>query len=223
MIKKLGAVLIAVLILLAFSMTVFAGNTEGSGGVGLSAEGITSAPAPDIQNAAVETEEDIARKHFDSEYWGTLKNGAALDNGKFIMTITKPENDKDSTYKRSYILSGKSDYDDVVISIARLNRKTNEYELISNTDGDKSWGIGSGIFSTEILLIDGVNNLMFISYRKSEMVEGKIQFNSITVELLPESLTDKITRKATEIGNSITNGIEKSYQSVIDIFGRKGK
>lgn len=222
MLKKLGAILIVAVMLAVFSVTVFAGNTDGSVSDGLPAVGITGNTAADVQNVVVETEEEIARKRFDSEYWGTLKNGTALDNGKFIMTITKPVDDKDSTYKKSYIISGKSDYDDVVISVARLNRKTGEYELIRNTDGDSSWGIGSGIFSTEILLIDGVNNLMFVSYRKSEMIEGKIQFNSITVELLPESLSDKVTRKVTEIGKGIAKGIEK-IQSDIDIFGRKGK
>jgi hypothetical protein len=222
MLKKLCVILIAAVMFTIFSMTAFAGNTEGSGSIDLPAQGITGDPAAGTQNSVVETEEEIARKRFNSEYESTLKNGEALDNGQFIMTITKPENDKDSTYKKSYIISGKSEFDDVVISVARLNRKTGEYELIRNTDGDRSWGIGSGIFSTEILLIDGVNNLLFISYRKSEMVEGKIQFNSVTVELLPESITDKVTRKAAEIGKSIAQGIEK-IQSDIDIFGRKGK
>ncbi len=222
MLKKLSAVLIVAVMLAAFSMTVFAGSTDGSGSVGFPAEGIVGDSAADMQNVAMETEEDIAIKRFESEYWDTLKKGTALDNGKFIMTITKPENDKDSTYKKSYIISGKSEYDDVVISVARLNRETGEYELIHNTDGDSSWGIGSGIFSTEILLVEGVNNLMVVSYRESEMVEGKIQFNSITVELLPESISDKVTRKVAEIGTSIAKGIEK-IQSDIDIFGRKGK
>jgi len=222
MLKKLGSILIIAVMLAVFSMTAFAGNTDGSASAGSSVEGITGDAAADEQNVAAETEEDIARKRFYSEYESVLKNGVALDNGQFIMTITKPEKDKDSTYKKSYIISGKSEFDDVVISVARLNRKTGEYELIRNTDGDISWGIGSGIFSTEILLVDGVNNLLFISYRKSEMVEGKIQFNSITVELLPESITDKITKKVAEIGQSIAKGLEK-IQSDIDIFGRKSK
>jgi len=222
MLKKIGSILITAVILAVSSMTVFAGNTDGSEIVSVPAGEITGDPDADSQNVVVETEEDLARKRFYSEYDSTLKNGAALDNGQFIMTITKPENNKDSTYKKSYIISGKSEFDDVVISAARLNRKTGEYELIRNTDGDSSWGIGSGIFSTEIILIDGVNNLLFISYRKSEMDEGKIQFNSITVELLPESITEKVTRKVAEIGKSIAKGLEK-IQSDIDIFGRKSK
>jgi len=221
MVKRLIAVFVFIVIIAVPSMTVFAGNTEGTGvnAPDVGVPGITEAAA----GAGEETEADKARKEFDTEYISALKNGKALDNGQFIMTITKPENDKDSTYKKSYVISGKSDYDDVIISVARLNKETGEYELIKNTDGESSWGIGSGIFSTEILLVKGVNNLMIISYRKSEMVAGKIQFNCITVELLPESLAEKIVKKTTDIGNSISKGFDAVKQSVVDIFGGKNK
>lgn len=222
MVKRYIAFLVFIVIITASSMAVFAGNTEGTG-ADASGTGMSGITADAEAGAGEETESDKARKEFNDKYINALKDGKALDNGQFIMTITKPENDKDSTYKKSYVISGKSAYDDVVISVARLNRDTGEYELIKNTDGESSWGIGSGVFSTEILLVKGVNNLMFISYRKSEMVAEKIQFNSVTVELLPESLAEKIVKKATDIGNNINKGFDAVKQSVVDIFGGKDK
>lgn len=222
MVKRLIAFLLFIVIMVVSSIAVFAGNTDETGANASDVVMSGTTESAEV-NAEKETEADKARKEFDSRYISVLKNGEALDNGQFIMTITKPENDKDSTYKKSYVISGKSEYDDVVISVARLNRDTGEYELITNTDGERSWGIGSGVFSTEILLVKGVNNLMLISYRKSEMVAEKIQFNSITVELLPESLAEKIVKKTTDIGNSISKGFESVKQSVVDIFGGKNK
>lgn len=191
-----------------------AGNSTGAGESPLNIDGEDAAAASASNDAVAEP------SAFEKEYDSALKNGQALDTGETIMVITSPDKDKDSTYKKTYIISGKSSYDDVIISIARLNTTTGEYELIYNTDGEKSWGIGSsGIFSKEIELEKGVNNLMFISYRKSEMEGSKIQFNSVTIELLNESIKDRVLRKATDIKNDITDGLK----SFVDFVGGNTK
>ena len=224
MIKKSGMLLFIFIIIAALSMPVFAGNTEGTGDMGaatvnnsytgLPADSATGAQAGALGSgeegtaAPGVTQEPIIKvTPFEEEYNRALKNGQALNTGETIMVITSPDKDKDSTYKKTYIISGNSSYNDVIISVARLNKDTNEYELIYNTDGEKSWGIGaSGIFSKEIVLDKGVNNLMFISYRKSEMEESKIQFNSATIELLNEGIKNKVLQKLSEIKNDISDG-----------------
>lgn len=211
MLKKLGAILIAIFIITLSSMTVFAGYTGENEDMGF------FTPAS-VQN--VISEEDLAREQFRSEYDNALKDGKALDNDLSLMTITKPETDEESTLIKSYKLSGKSDYDDVVISVARLNRGKGEYELIKNTAGDSSWGADGGFFTVEISLVDGVNNLMLISYRESEMEAGKIQFNSVTIQRMRERVAD------TAVSKRVINpeaSIQSNIEFTIDMFGGKSK
>ena len=211
MLKKLGAILIVIFIIALSSMTVFAGYPDDY------ENWVPYAPAR-VQN--VVSKEDLAREQFWSEYYNSLKDGKALDNDLSIITPKNPEKSYSSVYEKSFVLTGESVYKDVVVSVARLNRYKGEYELIKDTDGDTSWEVAAGILSQKIFLVDGVNNLMLISYRKSEMEAGKIQFNSFKVELLRERVAETaVSRRAINPESSIQSNIEFT----IDMFGGRSK
>lgn len=196
------------------SLTGTIGNTSNAGtritsnaGTGLATGAATGAGEGALgKTDEAPVEEDVLDEAavklalFNEALAKALKEGQALNTGEVIMTITRPDMDKYSTYKKTYIISGNSEHKDVVISIARLNRSKKEYEIIANTNGETSWGIGaSRIFSKEIDLEAGVNNLMFVSYRKSEMEESKIQYNSVTISLQEELVRDAALKKEPSI------------------------
>jgi len=100
--------------------------------------------------------------------------------------------DKESTVYKSYVLSGNSKYDDVIISIAKYNETTGEYEPMYNTDGESSWEIGEyRLFSKEIKLTEGPNKIKMMAYRtsqKEEALKENIQVKCFTISLLKEEL-----------------------------------
>ncbi|MGI6668273.1 MAG: hypothetical protein ACOX4M_02180 [Acetivibrionales bacterium] len=165
--KKILAIILALIIMTAFSANVFAKTS------------------------------DLALEEFEEKVRSILKNGQAIDNGDFIMTITRPENDRDSTYYKTYNITGKSDYNDVVISIFRYDEDTGEYVPMTNTDGESSWDC-LGIFSTDIKLEIGANKIMIHAYRKSEMVASKLQVNCFTIERLPEKIAERVVKNQIE-------------------------
>ena len=228
MLKKLGAILIVIFIIALFSMTVFAGYPDDYENLG------SYAPAS-VQN--IVSKEDIAREKFWSEYYNALKDGKALDNDLSIITLKNPGKPNSSGYEKNCFITGESVYKDMVVSVARLNRGKGEYEIIQTTDGDTSWEVDGGVFCKKIFLLDGVNNLMLISYRKSEMEAGKIQFNSFTIKLLEETIADKAVKNTINIGPGSQNKVEfrvdtgkvefkvdmNKEKSAIDMFGGKSK
>lgn len=167
---------------------------------------ITSESAIDAESAITTKKQD-----FEKVFNSVLEDGMAVNNGQFNMTITSPDEDKNSTYMKSYVLSGNSKYNDVVISIAKYNEDTNKYEPMYNTDGESSWEIGDfRLFSKEIILAKGINKIKIISHRTSQMEEAlleNIQVNCFTIELLNDSIIKKVIRKTTEFGNDISKSI----------------
>ena len=165
--KKILGLILTLIVITAFSANVFAGT------------------------------DDLALKEFEAKIQSILKKGQAMDNGDFIMTITRPENDKDSTYYKTYNITGKSDYDDLIVSIFRYDEKTGEYVPMTNTDGESSWEC-LGIFSTDIELEIGANTIMIHAYRKSEMTASRLQVNCFTIERLPEKIAERVVKNQTE-------------------------
>ncbi len=142
------------------------------------------------------------------------------------MTITSPDKDKDFTYKKSYILSGNSEFSDIIITIAKYNENTNEYERMNNTDGESSWEINStGLFSKEILLAKGVNKIKIIATRTSqrEKVNPEIQINCFTIELLNEKIEKQAIKKPEDIRSNIGMDITEGIKSFFEMFNKKSK
>ena len=150
-----------------------------------------------------------------------MGKGKAINNDLGIIEITSPEEDKESTYYEAYVLSGNTEYSDVVVHIARYNEETGGYEWIKNTDGESSWEIGSiRIFTKEITLNKGANEIMIISYRLSQKEEAKadnVQFNCFTVEKLDKSIKDGIIKITKEAASNISEG----FKSFMEIIGKK--
>lgn len=246
MLKKMCALLVVLIMITASTAIAFAGNPDGIGN--------TSSPAiADMQQSSTTgssvstgdvktgttsegaisgTEANNAKNNklvspkpdFESIFQNALKNGRAMDNGQFMVIITSPDKDKDSTYKKSYILSGNSEYDDVIISIAKYNDATGEYEQMSNTDGESSWEISSaGFFSKEILLTKGTNKIKIMSYSAAQKEESKLQINCFTIELLDETIAERVVKKTAEIGANVGKDIGNSVQQLINFLGGKSK
>jgi|GEM_PF-2883439 len=237
MFKKLIALTIALLIITASSMSVFAGNPEGGGntpsrpstGSALTSPGALSKNSTTTESAISEElkSNKLLRAAFDAALENALRSGKAEDNGELILHITRPENNRESTYKKTYVLSGQSlnDYSDLVVSIARYNDKTGEYEPMVNTDGESSWNCYSA-FSKEISLSQGANKIKILAYRKSKMEESKIQVNCFTIEQLNESIADKVVRKTNEISSNVgedINKISRQVTNLIDLLSGKAK
>lgn len=230
MLKKFGAILAVFMILTISLADVFAGTTEDyinslqSTASGSTYESYAKDNAADKSAAAAEStaasESAIAaqKKDFGETLEKVLKKGSAINNGQFIMTITSPEKDKDSTYKKSYVLSGNSAYNDVMIRIQKFNEETKEYEPMYNTDGESSWGIGDfQLFSKEIILTRGFNKIRIVSYRTSEdevaKMEENIQMNSFTIELLSESIAKKVVRTVTDVSIEIKKSVSGLFKN----------
>lgn len=196
------------------SSTGSAVNSTGSGiekntsGTGITADKSSSSTDSAIGKSSSSTQGAIATRKFEDfnkDFIRALKDSNARDDSYLIMEITSPDKDKDSTYMKSYVLSGNSKYSDVVVSIAKYNEGTGEYEPMYNTNGESSWEIGDfRLFSKEILLTKGTNKIKILAYRKSEIENAavdNIQVNCFTIELLKESIIDKIINKAKDFSS----------------------
>lgn len=208
MFKKFCVILLVLITITVSSIGVFAtgSSTESA---------ITSESAISSKGAIT-----ISKPDFETVFNNVLKDGTAIDNSQLILTITSPDKDKDSTYRKSYVLSGSSKYNDIIISIAKYNEDTNTYEPMYNTDGESSWEIGDfRLFSKEIILTEGTNKIKIIAYRTSQKDEARlddIQVNSFTVELLNESIIGKVIKKTRDIGNDISKslGLEDFFRNI---------
>ena len=230
MLKKIGAILLVFIILTVSSVSVFATtdsaitsssiNGDAKNGESSTAGAITTGNAITAEGDATSEgaitskgSDPVKKTEFEAVLEKAAKNGTAINNGQFVMTITSPDMDKDSTYVKSYVLSGNSKYNDVIISIYKYNEDKNAYEPMYNTDGESSWAIGDfRLFSKEIVLTKGINKIKIVSYRTSQKEEAKvenIQINCFTIELLNESIIKKVFRKTTEIGESL--GLENLF------------
>jgi hypothetical protein len=159
------------------------------------------------------TDKTVKKPVFEEVFNDVLKEGTAIKNDYFIMTITNPQMDKESTVYKSYILSGNSKYDDVIISIAKYNEDTGKYEPMTNTDGESSWAIGEyRLFSKEIQLTEGTNKIKMIAYRtsqKEEALKENIQVNCFTISLLKEDLFTKTVNTFKQAVDSLS-GFKKT-------------
>ncbi len=134
-----------------------------------------------------------------------LISGDITDNGQFIMNINNPENIDviTNTYSKKLNISGNTEYDDLVVLLARFNRASGIYEIMDLPDGDESIQVLSGYFSIELDLELGENKLLLISYRSTEEAEAMIQYNVITTNFYKETIPQKIVRSTIELGEAV--------------------
>jgi hypothetical protein len=219
MLKKISVVFVVLLVFIIAASAAFAGNPDGTGDTNAPAPGAaqnngspagpnvvpdgenpgetgTETAPEDQENAADEGETEDPDAAFRSAIQRVLDAGVPVDNGQFIVTITKPENigEKMSTYGREFEITGITEYTDVEIKVARLNGETGAYEIIELPDGDEVINAGAGAFSKILELEYGENNLLIIAYRFSEKDESRIQYNSISVTALRRTLEQMLIR-----------------------------
>lgn len=193
------------------------GTSSTSTGAGVSTGGTGTSTGASSSNSESSSAEEAAivakRAEFEKLFKAVLQEAEAKDNGEGIIEIISPEAPEYSIYedKKLCILSGKSKYDDVVITIAKYNKDTKIYELMKNTDGYSSWRISDFLmFSKGIELTSGINKIKIIAYRISLMEDAKlenIQVNCFKIDVLKESILKKVIKTTVEFGNSVSNGL----------------
>ncbi|NLK87317.1 MAG: hypothetical protein GX279_07495 [Clostridiaceae bacterium] len=260
--KKLIAMTIALIIITGFTMTVFAGYDEGTGGISAPTSVAAAAAAAAARNSALSNEtartesgkdrsdttseqaaaadaedksekstyDDLEMTGPDAEFFAAimkvLDEGTPVSNDLEIILITKPEaiNGKVGIYSNKFSISVRTEFHDVIFSVARLNSKTGKYERIE-FDGEKSINLACGTETKEAILEYGSNNLLFISYRDSEKQASKVQYNPIVVEVNREAAADKAispenTIKKPSIDPQATLD---SFSTIIDNLLGRGK
>lgn len=212
MARKVIGILVVIAILMISSLTVYADPNDQSGAVSTQdASTVSTSDTGDktVPDAGDKVTPDTGDKVVpgDKPENGTgsdykdlldslIKDGNAKESDQFLVTIRKPETDKISVSKKSYIITGTTEETDVKMFMAKLNEKTGEYEAFENTDGESSWEIGSfGMFAKEIVLTKGFNKIKMVAYRTSQEKGLKIedvQVKYFTISLLDENIFKKV-------------------------------
>jgi hypothetical protein len=234
MLKKIIAMTIALVIIASFTMTVFAGYDESSGG----ASAPTSAAAAAARSGSVSKEaasadkgkskkstyDDFDMTGPDAEFYESIKKvleeGKPVNNDLKIVEITKPDKAEISIYDKKFGISVITEYDDVVFSVAKLNAVTGKYERIA-FDGEKSIKLACGTGSAEVILGYGTNNLLIISYRNSDKQASKVQYNAVVVKVSKETADDKAAAPEKAVKKAGSEPLD--LQTFIDNLFGKGK
>jgi hypothetical protein len=124
----------------------------------------------------------------------------------FLVTITRPDVEKENTFKKNSVIGGTSEVKDIIIVLAKYNDETGKYEEFESNDGDSRWTIGkSKFFAKEVLLDKGVNSFKLLAFKKSDMeklfVGKNLQISYFKIVLLDESLKEKIINSVISIFN----------------------
>jgi len=133
-----------------------------------------------------------------------IKSKDVGETKQFLATITKPVGDE-TTFKKSYVVCGYSDLEEISIAIAVYNASKEQYVYVSE---DSILDV-SGIFSKEIPLHLGANKLKIVAFPKSEINNLKPGVNAqvtyFTVTVLKESVKDKIIQGVLKVKDSINS------------------
>jgi hypothetical protein len=234
MFKKLIGVSLITIMVLTSSLAVYAAplSETGEGGPGVvydqtknNAGQVTPAAADQTQSDSSIKEKEAADKEVAEKEKLQATNASLIDKllsdsdaagtEQIVVSITKPENDKDSTYKKSYILTGSTTFDDVTVYLAKYNEDSKKYEAFANTAGDNSWNVGSyGPYSKEAALTVGPNKFKLVACKNSQDSELKtedVQVSYFTIMRLEESIKDKLTRKVKDLTKDLTDGINNIF------------
>ncbi len=180
MLKKLICTMLVLSIFLVFGLTAFADPTATP----------TATPAATPKNSPA-LSEDVAK------VLGEIGKDAETDKaGKLLVTITMPDQSTVSITKKSYIVSGLSDYSGVTVVLQVYDEEQGKYVAMKNTDGESSWDIGDiGAFKKEIVLNEGVNKIRILAFKastKSVLKTEDVQVNKYSLILQKAGIKDVI-------------------------------
>ena len=183
--RKLAALIITIAIIMTFGFTAYAGSDNEQTGTGGTA-------------VRGELPSDILAMLADSD--------TEQSDSQFMLTITRPDEETDSTYKKSYVISGDTwdtGYTDVRVVLGVYDKETGSYKLMQNADEESSWDVGNyGAFAKEILLNKGENKIRILAYKTTETGEfndNNVQVMNFTVKLLDSSIVTKVMNSVVEI------------------------
>lgn len=176
MLKKFVCMLLVFSILSVFGMTVFAAPTD----------------SPTVTPTATPTATPQVKAEKAADSLADVFKAADEETKQFLVTITKPDKETDSTYKSSYVISGVSEKTGVTVVLQVYDADAGEYVSMENTDGESSWEIGSfGMFSKEIELKKGANAIKILAYKtpqKGAPEVKDIQVCKFTITLLDSGI-----------------------------------
>lgn len=198
MFKKLVGVLLILVMISMCGLSVFADPTDNS------APGDTGKQDSTVDNSV----KDAPKVSVDDILNKALEEGT--ENSKTIVTISKPSDGKDSTYKKTYVISGVTDYENVMLVFAKYDSENKKYVPLKDEDGNFKWEVGSfGAFAREIKLSKGANKIRILAYRKppkaDELTIDDVQIKDLTITLLDETIKEKIMNTFVDIQKAITD------------------
>lgn len=127
---------------------------------------------------------------------------------KHLIMITRPDDDGDKTFNKTYMICGITTTDDVKIGI-KLQKKNKEgkFEPFEDVDGRSSWVVGpSGIFAKEVKLDTGNNVFRVVAYYYDKSRPEYEDPHEITITLLD---INKVKELKTKILDNIFNPLKK--------------
>ena len=201
--------MLIVSVFLAFGMTAYAGSTDGDTGAAASG----TAPSDTASSGTVpgEDKENDAQKVFETMLADLISSSEAINTEDLYVTITKPENDTDSTYEKSYVIAGVALKSNVRICLAKFNEDKKIYEDFANTDGSSSWDVAEGnTFSKEISLTNGANKIKIVAY--STGTEGAIKQEDVQITSFTISSLNKMKTIIKNTINNITTEITDLFK-----------
>ncbi len=191
--RKLAALILAITIIMTFAIPAYAAPTDSSS--------VSSTEPGGTGGTAVESKLPAA-------ILAMLENAdTAQSETQFMLTITRPDEETDSTYKKSYVISGdtwNTGYTDVRVVLGVFDEDTGSYKLMNNADLESSWDVGNyGAFAKEITLTKGANKIRILAYRTSEKGDfdssSNVQVTDFTIRLLDSNIVTKVMNSVVEL------------------------
>lgn len=208
MLKKSVVLLLVISIFLALGTAVYAAPSDATPGGNTAGTSAVTAPEQTPEEKAAEE----ARIAFNKMLLGVMSDKDAINTDFLYITVTRPDSATDSTYEKSYVISGIAKKSDVRVYLGKYNENTKKYEAFKNKDGKSYWDVAEGkAFSKEILLEKGANKIKIVAYNTadtSKLKQEDFQVNSFTISLLERSVTTVIKNTIDSTLNNITDGIK---------------
>ncbi len=188
-------------IFLVFGLTAFADPT------GSPTATPTATPAATVKNSAALTEDVL-------KVLKEIGRDTETDKVLKLVTITMPDQSTVSITKKSYIVSGLSDYSDITVVLQVYDDELDTYVAMKNTDGESSWDIGDiGAFKKEIVLNEGVNKIRILAFRaaqKSTLKPENVQVNKYSLILQKAGIKDVIVNTIVDFTTELNSLLFKN-------------
>jgi len=243
MCKKLFCTTIIFIMLIVFSIPAMAYPLVDESSVDITVSGSSTKDplkqplSKKAENKQGNESNEVEKDPFEKLLADIIKDNDIKETEQFLATITN----NDTVFKKLYLICGYAEEKNIGAILARYNEEKGVYEEYLDTDGESRWDIGdSGLFTKEIELKKGENKLKFIIYKKPlvessksienedriaenaaienekiNLEEGKnLQISFFTVNVLDESVKDKLINSVTKITDIFKNDIvNKIFQS----------